>query len=272
MKVIKSIKINGVEIKVNQSVENTRFAYEGCHKIYICETPEEEERMKELGYKLIPLPEIEKFYSSSCGLKFISNSDLSTDYAEQCKEAVFVFNYDYVNDVDDVATQEVHRAEKLYDLSAVHSNEGPLLIKTKQTLFQALYLAFSQVAEYDKDAFSVFYQDCAEVYDIDPSDEGQLRELGIMIDYDETHEFSSWEGLHSEYLSANQNAYLFARVFEHLAWEYKAIHTVDDRASIKMFGAAPGEFQLLIETKNEEGSLYIYAKESDDCVVAGGNW
>lgn len=269
MKVIKSIKINGKEVKVNETVANTKFAYEGCHKIYICETSEEEKRMAEFGYELIPLSEIEKVYSGSCSLKFISNSDLTINYAEQCKEAIFVFGYDYV---DDVATQKVHRAEKLYDLSAVHSSEGPLLIKTKQTLFQALYLAFSQVAEYDKDAFIVFYQDCAEVYEIDPSDEEQLRELGLMIDYDESHEFSSWETLHSEYLSADQDAYLFARVFEHLAWEYKAIHTVDDRASIKMFGAAPSEFELLIETKSEEGSLCIYAKESDDCVVAGGNW
>lgn len=269
MKIIKSIKINGKEVKVNETVANTKFAYEWCHKIYICETPEEEKRMAELGYELIPLSEIEKVYSGSCDLKFISNSDLTTDYAEQCKEAIFVFGYDYV---DDVATQEVHRAEKLYDLSAVHSHEGPLLIKTKQTLFQALYLAFSQVAEYDKGAFSVFYQDCAEVYEIDPSNEEQLRELGLMIDYDESHEFSLWETVHSEYLSANQDAYLFARVFEHLAWEYKAIHTVDDRASIKMYGAAPGEFELLIEAKSEEGSLCIYAKESDDYIVAGGNW
>ena len=136
------MKINGKEVKVNETVANTKFSYEGCHKIYICETPEEEKRMVNLGYELIPLSEIEKVYSGSCDLKFISNSSLTTDYAKQSKEAIFVFGYDYV---DDVATQEVHRAEKLYDLSAVHSNEGPLLIKTKQTLFQALYLAFSPI-------------------------------------------------------------------------------------------------------------------------------
>jgi uncharacterized ParB-like nuclease family protein len=81
------IAINGITIK-----SNGYFAYDGCHKIYICETDEEmREAEQELGYEIFPLNQIEAKYKDSCCLKFIDPFNLIGEYCPQGEEAVFTY-------------------------------------------------------------------------------------------------------------------------------------------------------------------------------------
>jgi hypothetical protein len=83
------IAINGTAI-----ISNGYFAYDGCHKIYICETDEEmREAEQELGYKIFPLDQIETKYKASCCIKFIHPYDVEKeyDYCQQGEEAVFTY-------------------------------------------------------------------------------------------------------------------------------------------------------------------------------------
>jgi hypothetical protein len=80
------IKING------KTITGDRFAFDGCHKIYIIDTPEEETQALKYGYNIYPIKEIEEAYNDSCSLKFISNwplDDNFVSYANQCEEATF---------------------------------------------------------------------------------------------------------------------------------------------------------------------------------------
>lgn len=79
------MKING------QQVIGNTFAYEGCHKIYICESKEDEEMMKEYGYRIEPIEELEITYKTSCPLKFIHNAKLTKSYVGQFEEAEFTY-------------------------------------------------------------------------------------------------------------------------------------------------------------------------------------
>ena len=77
------MKINGME------VNGASYAYDGCHKIYICENKEEEAEAKATGYIVHPIKTLRSAYSSSCSLRFISNWALSRMYVEQFEDAVF---------------------------------------------------------------------------------------------------------------------------------------------------------------------------------------
>lgn len=67
-----------------------KFAYDGCHKIYVCETEEDVAYMRdELGYEILPIEEIERTYVESCPLKFIYNVGLDVTYVAQAETAVF---------------------------------------------------------------------------------------------------------------------------------------------------------------------------------------
>ena len=77
------MKING------KTVIGDKFAFDGCHKIYICKTIVEENRMADLGYKLYPLEQIEECYNNSCELRFIEDSNFEENYVGQFKTALF---------------------------------------------------------------------------------------------------------------------------------------------------------------------------------------
>ena len=81
------MKING------KTMVGDRFAFEGCHKIYIIDTPEEEAQALKYGYNIYPIKEIEKAYKNSCSLKFISNWPLDDNnfvsYVDQFEDATF---------------------------------------------------------------------------------------------------------------------------------------------------------------------------------------
>lgn len=77
------MKLNGIEL------EATRFAYEGCHKIYIIENEEESKEAIDIGYDLYSIDELEDVFNKSCGLRFINSWDCEKRYVKQFEEAVF---------------------------------------------------------------------------------------------------------------------------------------------------------------------------------------
>jgi hypothetical protein len=81
------MKINGKEVTAE------KFAYEGCHKIYVIDTPEEEAQALKYGYNIYPIKEIREAYEGSCSLKFISNWPLDDNnfvsYVAQFEKATF---------------------------------------------------------------------------------------------------------------------------------------------------------------------------------------
>ena len=81
------MKINGKEVTAE------KFAFEGCHKIYIIDTPEEEAQALKYGYNIYPIEEIREAYEGSCSLKFISNWPLDDNnfvsYVAQFEKATF---------------------------------------------------------------------------------------------------------------------------------------------------------------------------------------
>jgi hypothetical protein len=75
-------KVNGIEITSNQ------FAYDGCHKIYLINSKEDQQEAEETNYELCPIEELQAAYEKSCGLQFINNWDL-TSVVRQFEKAQF---------------------------------------------------------------------------------------------------------------------------------------------------------------------------------------
>ena len=78
------MKING------KKVIGEHFAYEGCHKMYVCEDQQDiDEVNNSNGYDLVPISELPHVWEISCPLRFISNWKLDKQYVNQFEEAVF---------------------------------------------------------------------------------------------------------------------------------------------------------------------------------------
>ena len=77
------MKING------QKVEGVEFAFDTCHKIYVCETKDDSAAAEEIGYEIHPIKSIKFVFDSSCPLRFISNWSLTKNYVGQSEHAVF---------------------------------------------------------------------------------------------------------------------------------------------------------------------------------------
>ena len=75
--------INGIE------VTGDRFAFDGCHKIYICNTADETKKMIDLEYDIYPIEDLPEIWAESCPLRFIHSADLQTTYVPQCEDARF---------------------------------------------------------------------------------------------------------------------------------------------------------------------------------------
>ena len=71
------MKINGETIKAEE------FAYDGCHKIFLIETPADRDEANEVGFDILPINKLKKTFDDSCGLQFISNWSWSKRYVEQ---------------------------------------------------------------------------------------------------------------------------------------------------------------------------------------------
>ena len=77
-------------MKINSKpVTGTSFAYDGCHKIYICENTQDEQDAQKNGYTIHPISELENTYENSCDLRFIHNWTLDKDYVSQLEPALF---------------------------------------------------------------------------------------------------------------------------------------------------------------------------------------
>ena len=64
----KLLKVAGKSVK-----HALGFGYDGCHKIYVAETAEDVRELKSYGYdEIYPMSELERIYSNSCYLRFIS--------------------------------------------------------------------------------------------------------------------------------------------------------------------------------------------------------
>ena len=76
------MKING------STIEGNKFAYDGCHKIYIIEDEQDEIDARDLGYDIYSIELILDYYNSSCPLRFISNWKLNKHFVRQCEDIV----------------------------------------------------------------------------------------------------------------------------------------------------------------------------------------
>ena len=50
--------------------EPNKIAYDGCHKIYICEDDEDLKEATEIGYQIHNIDELETLFNQSCSLIF----------------------------------------------------------------------------------------------------------------------------------------------------------------------------------------------------------
>jgi hypothetical protein len=78
-----ALKVNNVEITAKQ------FAWDGCHKIYLINSEDDRKAAHSGGYTLYTIAELQEVYESSCGLRYISNWDLTGYIVEQFEDAVF---------------------------------------------------------------------------------------------------------------------------------------------------------------------------------------
>lgn len=73
----------------NQETEVKKFAYDGCHKIYLIEDESDEKMALEYTYEILPIEELEETFEKSCSLRFISNWKLTKSFVRQFEDAVF---------------------------------------------------------------------------------------------------------------------------------------------------------------------------------------
>lgn len=74
------VRING------NPVEAEGFMWDGCHKIYLIDSPEALQQMLESGWSeddILPLGHLAEAWGSSCGLRFITSGDFAQDYISQ---------------------------------------------------------------------------------------------------------------------------------------------------------------------------------------------
>ena len=65
----------------------TRFAYDGCHKIYLLESEEDAAEATSYEYGILPISKLKETFDNSCGLQFISNWGLDKQFVSQCEPA-----------------------------------------------------------------------------------------------------------------------------------------------------------------------------------------
>lgn len=80
------MQINGKKV-----ITNGKFAYDGCHKIYILEDKQDEEDAIEYGYGIWFMSFLEETYNNSCDLRFIRNWKLDKAYVNQFEDARFEY-------------------------------------------------------------------------------------------------------------------------------------------------------------------------------------
>lgn len=87
------IFVNGKEVK------GKFFAYDGCHKIYICEDMGDIERARNT-YHIEPIEKLKECYYNSCELRFINNWKLTTCYAKQEEVATITYETETTDNIN----------------------------------------------------------------------------------------------------------------------------------------------------------------------------
>jgi hypothetical protein len=89
-------KINGIEVNAK------RFAYDGCHKIYLLNDKESEKDAKELGYDIYSIKYLIDCFLNSCPLRFINfwNENFDT-IVSQGEETISFENFNISDDIKD---------------------------------------------------------------------------------------------------------------------------------------------------------------------------
>ena len=70
--------------------EADEFGFDGCHKIYLCDSAEGKRKLEEYGYDFFPIEELPVIWTATCPLRFISSGDLERSFVGQCEPAEFV--------------------------------------------------------------------------------------------------------------------------------------------------------------------------------------
>lgn len=73
----------------NKEILGDKFAFDGCHKIYIIEDNLDEKEAIDYGYDIYEVKDLKDIYENSCSLKFISNWKLNINYVKQFEEVLF---------------------------------------------------------------------------------------------------------------------------------------------------------------------------------------
>ena len=72
------MKING------KNIDGKKFAYDGCHKIYVIEDEQDEKQAIDFCYSILDIEKLPETYYKSCPLRFIHNWKMTKTYIEQC--------------------------------------------------------------------------------------------------------------------------------------------------------------------------------------------
>lgn len=73
----------------DREVVGDKFAYDGCHKIYLLEDQTDVDEARRTGYTICQISELEELWEGSCSLRFISNWALTVHYVAQFEDATF---------------------------------------------------------------------------------------------------------------------------------------------------------------------------------------
>ena len=77
-------------MKINDEAGTAKkFAFDGCHKIYLLESRKDVTEARAIGYNILPISELQDAYDGSCALRFISNWELTTSFVDQFDDATF---------------------------------------------------------------------------------------------------------------------------------------------------------------------------------------
>lgn len=77
-------------MKINNATTTAKkFAFDGCHKIYLLESRKDETEARAIGYNILPIDRLQDAYEGSCSLRFISNWKLTTLFVDQFDDATF---------------------------------------------------------------------------------------------------------------------------------------------------------------------------------------
>lgn len=69
--------------KILGEIKGCKVAYDGCHKIYICEDENDEVDAIDAGYELYDMLDLQEIWDKSCPLRFVSNWKLTKAFIGQ---------------------------------------------------------------------------------------------------------------------------------------------------------------------------------------------